>query len=154
MVFSFEAVALFIGINWLLALSFILYKYITAYNMLTAKTDKKTMHSVLNKLISELAELRKELETLKRRCDILERDGTLHVQKIGLIRFNPFKDTGGDQSFTLALVDAHDTGIVVSALHSRSGMRWYAKRVVGGRGHEYDLSDEERQAIEHATAKK
>ena len=93
------------------------------------------------------------METLKKRCDVLERDSTLHIQKIGLIRFNPFKDTGGDQSFTLALVDAHNTGIVISALHSRSGMRWYAKRVVMGKGHEFDLSDEERRAISHATTK-
>lgn len=153
MVFSFEAVALFIGINWLLALSLILYRYTTHYNTLTAGIDKKTIHSVFDKLLSELADLKKELATLKKRYDILERDGTLHIQKIGLVRFNPFKDTGGDQSFTLALIDAHDTGIVISALHSRSGMRWYAKRVVMGRGHEYDLSDEEKQAIVHATVK-
>ena len=153
MVFNFEAVALFIAINWLLALSLILYRYTAHYNMLTARIDKKTMQSVLDKLLSELASLKKELETLKKRCDVLERDSTLHIQKIGLIRFNPFKDTGGDQSFTLALVDAHNTGIVISALHSRSGMRWYAKRVVMGKGHEFDLSDEERRAISHATTK-
>lgn len=153
MVFSFEAVALFIGINWLLALSLILYKYTAHYNTLTARIDKKTMNNVLDKLLSELADLKKELAILKQRYDILERDGKFHIQKIGLIRFNPFKDSGGDQSFTLALIDAHDTGIVVSALHSRSGMRWYAKRVVKGKGHEYDLSEEEMEAIEHATAK-
>ena len=153
MVFSFEAVALFLGINWLLALSLILYRYTAHYNKLTAGIDKKTINSVLDKVLSELADLKKELETLKKRCDILERDGALHIQKIGLIRFNPFKDTGGDQSFTLALVDSHDTGIVISALHSRSGMRWYAKRVVMGKGYEFDLSDEERKAIAHATVK-
>ncbi|MBI2034750.1 MAG: DUF4446 family protein [Candidatus Levybacteria bacterium] len=153
MVFSFEAVALFIGINWLLALSLILYRYNTNYNKLTAGTDKKTINNVLDRIFSELSDLKKELEALKNRCDTLERDGALHIKKIGLIRFNPFKDTGGDQSFTLALVDSHDTGIVISALHSRSGMRWYAKRVIMGKGHEFDLSDEERKAIAHATVK-
>ncbi len=153
MVFNFEVAALFIGINWLLALSVILYKYSSRYNSFTRGIDKKTMQNVFDKLLSELTDLKKELAMVKKRCDILEREGALHIQKIGLVRFNPFKDTGGDQSFALALIDTYDTGIVISALHSRSGMRWYAKRVVKGSGHEYDLSDEEKQAIVHATAK-
>ena len=77
----------------------------------------------------------------------MQKDGELHIQKIGLLRFNPFKDTGGEQSFALALVDAHDTGVVVSALYSRSGTRWYAKKVVLGKGEEYELSEEEQKAV-------
>lgn len=153
MVFNFEVVALFIGINWLLALSFLLYKLHTHYNTLIKRTDKKTLHDVLDKLLAEVSSLKKELESLKVKYAMMEKQSSLHIQKIGLIRFNPFKDTGGDQSFTLALVDAQNTGIIISALHSRSGMRWYAKRVVNGKGHEYALSDEEKQAIANATVK-
>jgi hypothetical protein len=50
----------------------------------------------------------------------------------------------------LSLVDAYDTGVVVSALYSRSGTRWYAKKVVNGKGEEYDLSAEEEKAIKLA----
>ena len=80
----------------------------------------------------------------------INKDGQSHIQKIGLVRFNPFKDTGGDQSFILALVDAQDTGVVISSLHTRTGTRWYAKGVVRGKGVEYDLSDDEIKALRGA----
>jgi len=80
----------------------------------------------------------------------LKIDGSLHIQKIGLVRFNPFKDTGGDQSFILSLLDAHNTGVVISGLYSRTGTRWYAKKVVVGKGSEHELSDEEVKAVHQA----
>ena len=78
----------------------------------------------------------------------------MNIQKIGLLRFNPFKDTGGDQSFVLALLDNNDTGIVISALYSRLGTRWYAKKVAEGKGLEHELSDEEKKAISEARSRK
>ena len=54
-------------------------------------------------------------------------------QRIGLVRFNPFEDTGGNQSFALALLDQAGDGFVVSSLHARAGTRVYGE---GGRqGH-------------------
>jgi Protein of unknown function (DUF4446) len=84
-------------------------------------------------------------------CDKIEKDERYHIQKIGLLRFNPFKDTGGDQSFILALVDAYNTGIIITALYSRSGTRWYTKKVVKGKSTEHELSDEEKKALHMAT---
>jgi len=81
-------------------------------------------------------------------------DGVFHIQKVGLLRFNPFKDTGGDQSFILALLDKEDSGVVISSLHTRTGTRWYAKRVVKGNSIEYDLSEEEIKAIKIAKEQK
>ena len=58
-------------------------------------------------------------------------------QRVGLVRFNPFEDTGGNQSFALALLDAEGNGWVLSSLHARTGTRVYAKpitrRPIGGR---------------------
>ena len=64
-----------------------------------------------------------------------------------MLRFNPFKDTGGDQSFIISLVDSYNTGVVISGLYSRSGTRWYAKQVIDGKGVEHELSTEENKAI-------
>ncbi|MCL5432874.1 MAG: DUF4446 family protein, partial [Patescibacteria group bacterium] len=97
---------------------------------------------------------KKDIDNLAARCDKIDNDGLFHIQKIGLVRFNPFKDTGGDQSFVLALLDNNDTGIVISSLYSRTGMRWYAKRIVLGKGLEHDLSDEEKGAIKEAKVNK
>lgn len=71
------------------------------------------------------------------------------IQHIGLVRFNPFDDTGGQHSFALALLDANADGIVLSSLHSRAGTRVYVKAVLGGHA-ETELSDEEVAALRDA----
>jgi hypothetical protein len=73
----------------------------------------------------------------------------LAVQRIGLVRFNPFDDTGGDQSFALALLNAGGDGVVLSSLHGRGGTRFYAKPVRTGRT-THSLTTEEQQALDLA----
>jgi hypothetical protein len=73
------------------------------------------------------------------------------IRHVGLVRFSPFHDTGGDQSFALALLDGHGDGVVITALHSRTDSRLYAKPVTGHRS-EYSLTAEEREAIARAIA--
>ena len=68
------------------------------------------------------------------------------MQKFGMLRFNPFGDTGGDQSFALCLTDAVGNGFVMSCLHRRNESKVYSKPLAGWQS-KYSLSDEERQAI-------
>ena len=91
--------------------------------------------------------VKKTIAQLSNRCDTIEKEQIAHIQKIGLIRFNPFEDTGGDQSFILALVDGNNTGVVISSLYSRSGTRWYAKKIAEGKAVGHELSDEEKRAL-------
>jgi hypothetical protein len=79
----------------------------------------------------------------------LEASSRLALQKVGIVRFNPFQDSGGDQSFAIALLDQGGTGIVISSLHGRAETRIFAKQVVNGRS-THSLSDEEQQAIKAA----
>ena len=72
------------------------------------------------------------------------------LQHIGLVRFNPFDDTGSDQSFAIALLDDRSDGIVISSLHGRANTRVFAKPVANG-GSPHNLSDEESEAIRIAT---
>jgi hypothetical protein len=72
------------------------------------------------------------------------------VQRVGLVRFNPFSDTGGDQSFSIALLDGEGDGLVISSLFSRSETRVFAKPIQGGQS-KYNLTEEEQQAIQLAT---
>ncbi len=84
-----------------------------------------------------------------------ERAGSIEVQQpyllqhVGVVRFNPFPDKGGDQSFVVAILDGHADGVVLSGLHSRADSRVYAKPVVGGQS-TYMLTDEEKTAIARA----
>ncbi len=71
------------------------------------------------------------------------------IQHVGVVRFNPFSDKGGDQSFVMAILDDHADGAVLSALHGRTDVRVYAKPVVGGQS-TYTLTAEERDAITRA----
>ncbi len=150
MVFSVETIGLFLGLLWLLILTFFYYRLINHYNNLTKDTNKKTLQEILDAILKKQQINEETTSNLLNRCDILEKNNNFCIQKIGLLRFNPFKDTGGDQSFILALLDAKDTGVVISGLYSRSGTRWYAKKVIEGKGFEHDLSEEEKKALQKA----
>ena len=97
------------------------------------------------------AELGREVERLGTRTNRLETAAPRAFQRVGLVRFNPFEDTGGNQSFALALLDADGNGWVLSSLHARTGTRVYAKSIRGGRS-DGALSEEETAAIKQATA--
>jgi hypothetical protein len=120
------------------------------YNKLTKGLTDQSFKSVLDKLMKDIDASKKDSDYLKAYCDRMQKDGLFHIQRVGLMRFNPFKDTGGDQSFILSLCDANNTGVVMSSLYSRSGTRWYTKRVLNGRGVEHELSDEERRVLNEA----
>jgi len=89
--------------------------------------------------VDALTALQRELETSTGRS----------LQKVGVVRFNPFQDSGGDQSFAIALLDQRGSGVVVSSLHGRAETRIFAKQVINGRS-THSLSDEEQQAIREA----
>ena len=95
----------------------------------------------LNERVDALNKLHHELEHLSQRT----------IQKVAVIRYNPFSDTGGDQSFAIALLDSLGNGVVVSSLHSRTDTRVFAKPVQSGRS-KFQLSDEEQDAIRKALA--
>ena len=140
----------FLVFLWLGGVSYLLWKWYTHYTFLTKGVDRKTLPAILESVIKETQGAKRGLAELEKRYDTIENDSRFHIQKIGLLRFNPFKDTGGDQSFILTLVDANNTGVIISGLYSRSGTRWYAKKIVKGRGSEHELSDDEKKALKLA----
>jgi len=71
------------------------------------------------------------------------------VQGVGMVRFSAFQDTGGDQSFSLALTDGEGNGVVVSALYGRGATRLYAKPIQGWLSPKA-LSEEEEKALDQA----
>jgi hypothetical protein len=135
---------------WLIVLSFIFWKLYKHYNNIIEISGKEDLRSVLEVLLKASKENKKDIEMLRGYCVKIEEEGHFHIQKVGLHRFNPFKDTGGDQSFILSLVDKTDTGVIISGLYSRSGLRWYAKKVKNGKGVLHALSEEENKALKEA----
>lgn len=71
------------------------------------------------------------------------------IQKIGIVRYNAFKDTGSDLSFALAMLDEKNNGVVLNGIYSREMSNIYAKPVENGVS-KYTISDEEKEAIRRA----
>lgn len=110
---------------------------------------KKDLEQILIDQNRSISLINKELTSLDKNIDKLFSDNQNNFQKIGFMRFNPFDDSGGNVSFTLALLNDHDDGFVMSSLHGREGTRIYAKEVKGGIS-ESPLTEEESEAIKNA----
>lgn len=141
-------------IVWLVVVTYFFWSLSAHYNNLVKTTNKKTLQAVVDTLLTDIELAKKDIANLSKTCDTISAEGQFHIQKVGLLRFNPFKETGGDQSFIMALLDSHDNGLVLSGLYSRSGMRWYAKKIKKGKGVDHTLSEEEKEAIRQADATK
>ena len=139
------------SIVWLLFLTIVFWRMLVHYNKLTGEGASEGLRGILEGVLKAQNDNKKAIEMLSENYARIDKEGQFHIQKVGLLRFNPFKDTGGDQSFILSLVDNNDTGVIISGLYSRSGVRWYAKKVQNGRGVEHELSDEERKALKEAS---
>lgn len=99
-----------------------------------------------------LKELDKDIQDLYGISNKINNLASRSVHKVGVIRFNPFKDLGGDQSFSIALLDGQNSGVIISGLHTREGNRVYAKPVEKGKAVKHPLTEEELEAIKKAEA--
>ncbi len=103
-------------------------------------------------LIGRLARTEAMLEEFEPRLETIEKISKISVQKVGFLRFNPFQDTGGDQSFLLILLDRENSGVVISSLYTREGVRIFAKQVEKGKS-KHKLSEEEKSVLEETINK-
>jgi hypothetical protein len=131
---------------WLLILSFFLYRFVAFFNKLTKGLEVTDLKKVLEKVLAKGEANTDEIKVLDKRISQLEEDGKFHIQKIGLVRFNPFKELGGDHSFSMAILDAHDSGIILTSLHTRDRTRVYMKDIKKGKS-VFELSAEEKKAL-------
>lgn len=150
--------ATFLPINlvifiWLGTLTFLLVRVLKTFIRLTKGVSDKDLKVLLEEILSEIKK-EKEISTgLEKKLEELKTEGLGSFQKIGLIRYNPFSDTGGNQSFVLALLNGHDDGFVITSLHSRDSTRVFAKPVKEGKEIGFEFSKEEIQAIVSAQKK-
>ena len=118
-------------------------------NGMLGGTDGTSIEHTLTSHLKRVASVDQRLAQLNDEYTRLAAMTSLASQKISLVRFNPFGDTGGDQSFSLAVLDAHDSGYVLTSIHGREGTRVYVKPVDLGKS-KYTLSVEEQQALHQA----
>jgi hypothetical protein len=141
-----------IALAWLIFLTVTTWRVLGYSRKLFGDTQKEDLKEILQDHIGRVSAVQIRISDLERLLGQMEHKSNRHISKVGVIRFNPFEDTGGDQSFVLALLDDSDDGVVVSSLHGRERSRIYAKPVKSGDATDYDFSEEEREAIRRARA--
>jgi hypothetical protein len=119
---------------------------IRTYRELVRDGDGGSLHDRLAGNAVALDRATQRMAEIEAMQSMVEARSLRSLQHIGMVRFNPFEDTGSDQSFAIALLDDHRDGIVLSSLHGRSNTRLFAKPVANGAS-EHHLSDEESEAI-------
>lgn len=123
------------------------------YGQFLKGTDAKQVEELIKSYSNDVEKSLDQIDELAGFVAKLHKTQQLAVSKLSMVRFNPFGDTGGDQSFCLALLDHTNSGIVISAVHARSGTRIYAKDIIEGKS-QHNLSKEESKALNQAINQK
>lgn len=107
------------------------------------------LEEMLKSYIYKVEDIDAKNQELQAYCNKLDGDMANCIQKIGIVRYSAFKDMGSDLSFTLALLDEKNDGVVLNGIYSRELSNIYAKPIKNGTS-TYTISEEEKQAIDLA----
>jgi hypothetical protein len=144
-----EAVLLAVLVGIVIWLALRLRRAEKGYRALTAGTSAGNLETILQEHLLQVRQATERVSELNALTHQMEYASRSHIQHLGFLRFNPFRDSGGDQSFAVALADQDGHGVVISSLHGRDSTRVYAKPLKSWES-SYPLTDEERQAIRQA----
>lgn len=133
--------------GWLIILSYYVIKIRKHYFSLTERTKKQRIDEILDSINQSGEKNKQDITQIKKEIDIIVNNSSVFFNKFGLIRYNPFGKSEGEQSFVLSLLDSRENGMVLNFIYTHEGIRIYVKKVVGGKGEDSQLSEEERQAI-------
>lgn len=121
----------------------------TRMRLVLGDSDGDRLEKQLREYHAKNKQIQVDFEAMTNEYQKLSSITALSLQKISMVRFNPFGDVGGDQSFSLAMLDGHDSGLILTSIHGRGGTRVYAKPVDLGKS-KYSLSSEEKKALSQA----
>jgi len=147
---SITTIGILVFALWNLVISIFVFRMVSHYNRLTFGVSTHSLKESLERILDAYTKNKKDIAGLSQAITKLEIEGAAHLQRIGIVRFNPFSDTGGSQSFTIAILDQKDNGVVMTSLYARTGNRWYIKYIKAGAGQDVELSKEEKASIKNA----
>ncbi len=122
------------------------------YKQLMTGSEGKDLERMFLTRLGDIDCAKEDIILLERRCSALAHQLEGCVQRVGIVRFNAFDDTGSDLSYAIALLDDENNGVALSSIYGRSEARCYAKPVLSGQSN-YMLTDEEKRAIKQAEEK-
>ncbi|MBI2018009.1 DUF4446 family protein [Candidatus Daviesbacteria bacterium] len=137
------------GTVWLGILTFLVLQQRNFLKSLFPKSGERDIRKKFEEVLQEVGDFKKDLADLTKVLESIKVEGSTHLQKVELLRFNPYQDTGGNISFTIAMLDNKGTGFILTSLHARSGTRIFAKSITAGKS-KYELSKEEEEVLKRA----
>ena len=144
--FNIQLILLIIIGIWALVLSVFVFIIFSFFKKLSKGIKEPDIRKTLDKILVAETKNQSEIQEIKKEIQNIKHMDLEHIQKMSLIRFNPFKEIGGDHSFSLALLDGKENGVIVTTLHTRDRTRVYAKTIKNGKS-EFELSGEEKKAL-------
>ena len=111
----------------------------------------ENINEMLQDYVKNVDEIKVENKEIIEYCQKLDDKSNDYLKKMGMVRYNAFKDTGSNLSFALAILDNKNNGFVLNGIYARDNSNIYAKPIVNGKS-EYVLSKEEEEAISKAIA--
>lgn len=141
---------IFLGVAWLASLTFLFLRIWQTFSRLSPGKDNKDIKTLLDEILREVENSKNFDAGIVKELTGLKASEEESLKKVGLVRYNPFADTGGNQSFVLALLNSKNNGLVITSLHSREATRVFAKPVIQGKETGYEFSKEEVAAIQSA----
>ena len=144
---------LIILLLWNVYLHFGLFKVKKRSRIFFENKEAKDLEDIIYGQVKKTDKIGVEIKELTESDKKIRENLSKCVQKVGVVRFNPFENVGGNQSFAIALLDNCLDGVIILSLYSRDGVRTYSRLIKKGKA-EHKLSTEEEEAIKIADGKK
>lgn len=123
------------------------------YKKVMRGNNNQNLEELIVGYMNKIDEVKKESETEKENYNYILQNIEKCIQKVSIVRYKAFDDVGSDLSFSIALLDGKNSGMILTGIYGRNESTTYAKPVDNGISR-YDLSDEEAQVLQDATSSK
>ena len=144
--FNLELIILIAISIWTLILSVFVFMIFSFFRRFSKGVKEADIRKTLDKVLTSESKNHSEMQEIKKEIQNIKYLNLEHIQKMSLVRFNPFKEIGGDHSFSFVLLDGKENGVIITTLHTRERTRVYAKAIQNGKS-EIELSSEEKKAL-------
>lgn len=120
------------------------------YKSFMSGTNGKDLEEIILSRFSEIDNLKLENKKIKTKLEGISETLLSTYQKMGIVKYDAFKEMGGKLSFSLAMLNANNDGFIINSMHSsREGCYTYIKEILKGESYVV-LAEEEKLALEQA----
>ena len=154
---SYIVIGLVAAVIILFILCIILLKAVNGvekkYRKFMRGVNSKNLEDLIVKYLDNIDEVKNDTENMKELCNRMDERYKSCLQKTSILRYKAFEDVGSDLSFSIALLDYNNDGVILTGIYGRNESTTYAKPIDKGISR-YDLSQEEEEVLKSAISKK